>query len=161
MSCSWAGLPRATGYSRKYMNYLLPLDWTLFVLKTTCEYSSRLKRQYYSEKHLQKQSCFGWRDLILPRSLCEKSRFQNHIWHRSRHQIWSKWCRPQITVSQAVHQFFWDWADQRFFQYHPTQSELFSHLPQKYVIYKNILCVEHSSIGDEGIQKVLWRTFRF
>jgi hypothetical protein len=26
MSCSWAGLPRVTGCSPKYMNYLLPLD---------------------------------------------------------------------------------------------------------------------------------------
>ena len=26
MSCSWAGFPRATGYSPKYMNHLLPLD---------------------------------------------------------------------------------------------------------------------------------------
>ena len=43
MSCSWAGLPRATGYSRKYVNYLLPLGWTSFVLKTTCECSSRSK----------------------------------------------------------------------------------------------------------------------
>ena len=26
MSCSWAGLPRATGYSLEFMNFLLPLD---------------------------------------------------------------------------------------------------------------------------------------
>ena len=26
MLYSWAGLPRATGYSLKYLNYLLPLD---------------------------------------------------------------------------------------------------------------------------------------
>ena len=26
ISCSWAGLPRTTGYSPKYMNYLLPLE---------------------------------------------------------------------------------------------------------------------------------------
>ena len=41
MSCSWAGLLRATGYSPKYMESLLPLAWTSFVLKTTCERSSR------------------------------------------------------------------------------------------------------------------------
>ena len=39
MSCSWAGLPRATGYSSKYMNHFLPLDWTSFVPKTMCECS--------------------------------------------------------------------------------------------------------------------------
>ena len=50
MSSLWAGLLQATGYSPKYMNYLLPLDWTSFVLKTTCECSWRLKRRYYSKK---------------------------------------------------------------------------------------------------------------
>ena len=43
MSCWWAGLPPATGYSPKYMNCLLPLDWTSFVLKTMCECSSNIK----------------------------------------------------------------------------------------------------------------------
>ena len=40
MSCSWAGLPRVTGYSPKYIIHLLPMDWTSFVPKTTCECSS-------------------------------------------------------------------------------------------------------------------------
>jgi hypothetical protein len=44
MSCSWAGLPRATGYSPKYMKYLVPLDWTSFVPKTMCECFSKFKR---------------------------------------------------------------------------------------------------------------------
>ena len=132
MSCSWAGLPRATGYSPKYMNYLLLLEWTSFVLKTMCECSSRSKWHYYLNKHLQKQSRLGWRDLILPRSLCEKSRFQNHIWHRSRHQIWSKWCRPQITVSHGFHLWFRGSGDQWIFRYHPTQSELFNPFPQNF-----------------------------
>jgi hypothetical protein len=43
MSCLWAGLPRATGYSPKYMKDLLPLDLTSFVLKTTCGCSLRLE----------------------------------------------------------------------------------------------------------------------
>ena len=75
MLCSWAGLPRATGCSPMYVNYLLPLDWMSFVLKTTCEYSPRSKWHYYSRKLVQKQSCFGWRDLILSRPLRENSRF--------------------------------------------------------------------------------------
>ena len=41
MSCSWVGLLIATGYSPKYMKCLLHLAWTSFVLKTTCECSSR------------------------------------------------------------------------------------------------------------------------
>ena len=56
MLCSWAGLPRATGYSRKYMNYLHPLDWTLFVLKTMCECSPRLKPYYYSKKFFRNKA---------------------------------------------------------------------------------------------------------
>ena len=60
MSCSWAGFLRATGYSPKYMEFLLPLAWTSFVLKTTCERSSRSNDTLFKKKLVQKQSCFGW-----------------------------------------------------------------------------------------------------
>ena len=107
ISCSWADLLRATGYSPKYMKHLLPLDWTSFVLKTTCECSSKLKRHYCSKKTLQKQSCFGWRDLILPRPFRENSRFQSHIWLLLPNPIQPKCPRPYNTVSQGVHLCFW------------------------------------------------------
>ena len=84
ISCSWADLLRATGYSPKYMKYLISLDLTSFVLKTTCECSSRSVLQGQNDTTIQKnlhqkQSCLGWRDLILPQPL-ENSRFRNHKW---------------------------------------------------------------------------------
>ena len=56
----------------------------------------------------QKQSCFRWCDLILPRPLRENSRFQSHIWLLLPNPIRPKCTRPQITVSQGVHLCFWE-----------------------------------------------------
>ena len=55
------------------------------------------------KKPLQKQSCFGWRDLILPWQFRENSRFGTHIWP---HPIRPKCPRPQVTLS-GVH-CFWE-----------------------------------------------------
>ena len=49
-----------------------------FALKTSCECSSKSNCTTINKKLLQKQSCFGWRDLILSRPLREHSRFQIH-----------------------------------------------------------------------------------
>ena len=49
-----------------------------FVLKTSCECSSKSNYTTINKKLLQKQSCFGWRNLILSRPLREHSRFQIH-----------------------------------------------------------------------------------
>jgi hypothetical protein len=44
MSCSWAGSQRVTGYSPRYMRYLLPLGWMSSVQRTMCEYCSSSKQ---------------------------------------------------------------------------------------------------------------------
>ena len=50
-----------------------------FVLKTSCECSSKSNCTTINKKLLQKQSCFGWRNLILSLPLREHSRFRIHV----------------------------------------------------------------------------------
>ena len=97
-----------------------------------CECSS-IQSDYVLKRLLQKQSGFGWCDLILRRPLRENSRFQIHIWFLLRYPIRPRWPRPPITVSQVAHRWFWGHSIRRIFRYHPTQSELF--IPFPHVIF--------------------------
>ena len=54
----------------------------------------KIRQHSIKKKLLQKQSYFGWRDLILHGPFCENSRFQSHIWQFLQHPIRPKWPRP-------------------------------------------------------------------
>jgi hypothetical protein len=126
MSCSCAGLSWATGYSPKYVNYLLPL--VVHPENHLWVFLKRSKRHFYKfyskiapSRH-QKQFLF----LMVRSHSTSNSRFQSYI---SPYPIRPKCPSPHITVSQCVHRCFWDWANQ-WFSYHPTESELFNPFPQ-------------------------------
>ena len=153
MSCSSAGLPRATGYSPGYTNFLLPLDWTSFVLKTTCECSPTSKRHYYflktSETKLFRMArshfTTSW-ELAFPNSHIVPCAI-SYTTHMTQ------------TTNHGLTRCFWLQSDRWIFRYH-TQSGLLNNFSLKSMSLI-ILFLEYPSFGDEGIQKIFSHAFRF
>ena len=157
MSCSWAGLPRATGYSPKYMECFLPLDWTSFVLNTTCECSSRSKRDYYSKKNSSETKLFRMaRSHSTSTTLWELVFPNSHMapFAESHTTRVTQTTAPDLTACTPVS------MGGSGLKVVSVSSYLKWVVTHKYVI-KNLLFVEYPSFGDAGIQNVILHAVGF
>ena len=141
------------------MNHLLPLDWTRFVPKTTCECSLRSRRYYHFKNFFRNKAVsdgaisFYLDHFVRTRvSKVTYGVFGGILYNSSDRDHRSRSHKAYTSAS----------GNKRIESFHiilPRVSCLIPFL--KSMLFESLLFVEYASFGDEGIQKIIFIAFRF